>query len=50
MRDFGSDEGAEHFLNLRHAIHNFVNPHMSLKGKTPAEAAEVDLKLGRNNC
>ncbi len=48
MRDFGSDEGAEHFLNLRHIIHNFVNPHMGLKGKTPAEEAEVDLNLGRN--
>lgn len=48
MRDFGSDKGAEHFLNLRRTVHNFVNPHMSLKGKTPAEEAEVDLKLGRN--
>ena len=47
MRNFGSDNGAEYFLNLKHIIHNFVNPHMQLKGKTPAEAAGIDLKLGR---
>ena len=44
---FGSFEGAGVFLNLRHIIHNFVNPHMQLKGKTPAEAAGIDLRLGR---
>jgi len=48
MRSFGSNKGAEHFLNLKHITHNFVNPHMQIKGKTPAEAAGVDLKLGRN--
>ena len=47
MRGFFSSRRAEYFLNLKHIIHNFVNPHMQLKGKTPAEAAEVDLKLGR---
>lgn len=47
-RGFGSFEGAESFMNLNHIIHNFVNPHQELKGKTPAEAAEIDLKLGRN--
>ncbi len=47
MRHFGSFEGAEYFLDLRHIVHNFVNPHMELKGKTPAEEAGVDLKLGR---
>lgn len=47
MRDFGSAKGAEHFLNLKHIIHNFVNPHMQLKGKTPAEEAGIDLKLRR---
>ena len=47
MRNFGSDKGAEYFLNLKHIIHNFVNPHMQLKGGTPAEAAGIDLKLGR---
>ncbi|MBU4301040.1 MAG: DDE-type integrase/transposase/recombinase [Nanoarchaeota archaeon] len=47
MRDLGCYEGAKDFLNLRRIIHNFVNPHMSLKGKTPAEEAEIHLKLGR---
>ena len=45
---FGSFEGAETFLNLRHIIHNFVNPHQGLKGKTPAEEAEIALPLARN--
>ena len=47
MRNFGSDKGAECFLNLKHIIHNFVNPHMQLNGRTPAEAAGIDLKLNR---
>ena len=45
---FGSFSGAESFMNLKHIIHNFVNPHQQLKGRTPAEAAEIDLNLGRN--
>ena len=45
---FTTANGAEAFLNLRHIIHNFVNPHQGLKGKTPAEAAEIFLKLGRD--
>lgn len=44
---FGSFEYAEAFLNLRHIIHNFVNPHQGLGGKTPAEKAEIKLSLGR---
>ena len=46
--EFGSFEGAEAFMNLKHIIHNFINPHQQLKGKTPAEAAEINLELGRN--
>ncbi len=45
FRDF---KKAEAFLNLKRIIHNFVNPHLSLKDRTPAEAAEIDWKLGRN--
>ena len=45
---FGSFEGGESFMNSKHIIHNFVNPHQELKGKTPAEAAEIKLPLGRN--
>ena len=45
---FGSFEGAKEFMDLRRAIHNFVNPHQQLKGKTPAEMAEIILPLKRN--
>lgn len=45
---FGSFSYAEAFMNLRNVIHNFVNPHQQLSGKTPAEAAEIKVKLGRN--
>lgn len=44
---FYNFEGAETFMNLRHIIHNFVNPNQSLKGKTPAQEAGIDLKLGK---
>ena len=42
---FGSFERAEAFMNLRRVIHNFVNPHQSLRGKTPAEMVEIKLEL-----
>lgn len=29
-------------------LHNYVNPHGMLKGKTPAEAANIILPLGTN--
>ncbi len=45
---FKSFEGAEAFMNLKDIIYNFVNPHQQLQGKTPAEMAEIKLKLGRN--
>jgi len=45
---FKSFEGARCFMDLRRTIHNFVNPHQELKGKTPAEMAGINLKLGRN--
>ncbi|MEK6855754.1 MAG: hypothetical protein AABX66_01200, partial [Nanoarchaeota archaeon] len=45
---FGSFEGAEAFMNLRRIIHNFVNPHQQLGGKTPAEMADITLPLDRN--
>jgi len=47
MRHFGSHEGAESFLNMKRTIHNFVNPHMGLRGSTPAEEAGIHLNLGR---
>lgn len=45
---FGSFEGAEAFMNLQRIIHNFINPHQELGGKTPAEMADLKLNLGRN--
>ena len=45
---FGSFEGAKSFRDLQRILHNFVNPHQELKGKTPAEMAEIKLDLGRN--
>jgi transposase-like protein len=47
-RNFGSFSSAGHFLDLKRIIHNFVNPHMQLKGFTPAEKADVNLNLGQN--
>ncbi len=44
---FGSFDYAEAFLNLRHIMHNFVNPHQGLNEKTPALKAGIKLKLGR---
>jgi len=38
----------ENFMNLRRIINNYVNPHQELKGKTPAEEANIKLNLGRN--
>jgi len=45
---FGSFEGAKSFMDLQRILHNFVNPHQELKGKTPAEMAEINLPLKRN--
>ena len=45
---FGSFEGGKSFLNFKHILHNFVNPHQQLLGRTPAEDAEIKLPLGRN--
>ncbi len=45
---FKSFDGAQNFMNLRRTIYNFVNPHQQLNEKTPAEMAEINLKLGRN--
>ena len=38
----------ENFIDLRIVIHNVVNPHQELQGKTPAEEAGIDLELERN--
>lgn len=48
MRHFKSHVFAEGFFGMKQIIHNFVNPNIELNGKTPAQAAEIKLKLGRN--
>lgn len=48
MRHLGSFKSAKKVLKMRQIIHNFVNPHQELKGKTPAEAAEIKYELGKN--
>lgn len=45
---FKNFDDARCFMDLRRTIHNFVNPNQELKGKTPAEMAEIILPLGRN--
>jgi len=46
--EFKSFEYAKDFMNLQRIMHNFVNPHQELGGKTPADMAEIKLNLGRN--
>ena len=45
---FQSHEGAEATSALCKVLHNYVSPHSMLKGKTPAEKAELILPLGTN--
>lgn len=47
MRGFKETSSAEAFSDLRRIVYNFVRVHQGL-GKTPAEEAELDFKLGRN--
>ena len=47
MRHFKSFVSAEAFLSLRRAVYNHVRTHSTLK-RTPAEAAGIELGLGRN--
>jgi transposase-like protein len=48
MRGLHSDKSAAKFNEGFKAYYNFVRPNQALKGKTPAEVAGVDLKLGQN--
>jgi len=35
-------------MDMQRILHNFVNSHQELKGKTPAEMDEIILPLKRN--
>lgn len=45
---FQTHEGAASTLTLCKFVYNYVTPHNSLRGVTPAEAAGLYLPLGRN--
>ena len=47
-RGLGNDDSAQDFVELLKINHNFVKPHQGLKGKTPAQAANIDLNLGND--
>ncbi len=47
-RHWGSFYSAKSILEMRQIIHNFVNGHQELNGKTSAEAADIKCPLGRN--
>jgi len=48
FESFKTLAGARVFLSLRALIYNFINEHSELNGRTPAEAAEIFIPLGRN--
>ena len=48
FESFKTLAGARVFLSLRALIYNFINEHSELNGRTPAEAAEIFILLGRN--
>jgi len=45
MRDFKSRESAKLIMSGWEVHYNFFRPHMSLKGKTPAEAAGIKYEV-----
>ncbi len=48
MRSLKHQESAQDLLDGYRAWYNFVRPHMTLGGLTPAQAAEIPLELGPN--
>jgi len=48
MRGLQNDDTATTFNDGFKAFYNHIRPHMALKGNTPAQAAGIDSKLGRN--
>lgn len=48
FRGFDNQQSAEKFLDFWIVYYNFIRKHTTLKGKTPAQAAKIELNLGRN--
>jgi transposase-like protein len=48
MRGFDTDPTANETMQGYRLYYNFIRPHMALDGQTPAQAANLELGLGRN--
>jgi putative transposase len=48
MRGFDNTTSARAYLEFWKIYYNFIRKHTTLKGKTPAQAAKIELKLKRN--
>ncbi|MGA2790065.1 MAG: IS6 family transposase [Candidatus Bathyarchaeia archaeon] len=48
MRAFDNDPTANETMQGYRLYYNFIRPHMALDGQTPAQAANLNLGLGRN--
>jgi len=48
MRGLKREESAQKILEAFRVYYNFIRKHQSLKGKTPAEMAKIDLNLEGN--
>jgi len=48
MRSMKSDDTADELMEGFRTYYNFIRPHQSLEGKTPAEVSGLDLDLGEN--
>lgn len=48
MRGLDRDESAQEFVEADRLYYNFLRPHQALNGKTPAQAANINLELEQN--
>jgi transposase-like protein len=48
LNTFQTHEGAQSLSTLSKILHNYINPHCTLRGKTPAESAGLILPLRTN--
>ncbi len=48
MRGLGNDESAQRMVDGHKLYYNYIRPHQSLNGKTPAEKAGIELQLKGN--